>query len=216
MGATQENRSDYWQSYYSKEQIVKRTPPSQFAAFVAQEISDLDVVVDVGCGNGRDGIFFADYGFEVVGVDGSQAAVEFAGRKAAARGLINMRFVQSDIKGDTLAEVLEGFGEKNICIYARFFLHAITQDEQDHFVALIADRTKPGDKVAFEFRTPEDEALEKVADAHYRRFVNPDELSVAMKAKGFDTDYIIVGKGFAKYKSEDAHVARTMFTKQAV
>ena len=44
-------------------------------------------VLDAGCGTGENALFLAARGFEVVGVDAVEAAVEAARRMAVARGL---------------------------------------------------------------------------------------------------------------------------------
>ena len=44
-------------------------------------------VLDAGCGTGENALAFAARGFEVVGVDAVEAAVDAARAKAAARGL---------------------------------------------------------------------------------------------------------------------------------
>ena len=70
-----------------------------------------------------------------------------------------------------------------------------------------------GDILALEFRTSRDEFLSKVTESHYRRFINP--LAVVAKGNhlGFSCEYFVEGFGYAKYKSDDAHVARIIFRK---
>ena len=74
MGKSQEERGEYWNSYYSSKAVPDI--PSQFAAFALSECRDADYFLDVGCGNGRDSFFFARRGMAVVSVDGSTAAID--------------------------------------------------------------------------------------------------------------------------------------------
>ena len=62
-------------------------------------------VLDAGCGTGENALFLAALGFEVVGVDAVEAAVEAARRKALARGL-EAEFLVHD------ALALEGLGRR--------------------------------------------------------------------------------------------------------
>lgn len=64
---------------------IGRHQPAFEALVDAGHISG--AVLDVGCGTGENALFLAARGFEVVGVDAVEAAVEAARRKAAARGV---------------------------------------------------------------------------------------------------------------------------------
>ena len=121
---TTEHRSDYWDEYYAARETTRRPLPSQFATFVAGELDRPHRVIELGCGNGRDSIFFSSYGHDVVGVDGSEAAVAASTHLAEALDE-KATFVHAAIDDPALAGRLsEGDGPK--ALYARFFIHAIT------------------------------------------------------------------------------------------
>ena len=42
------------------------------------QLSNQQKILDVGCGSGRDSVFFANQGFEVVAIDGSQHVIDLA------------------------------------------------------------------------------------------------------------------------------------------
>ncbi|RVU81280.1 class I SAM-dependent methyltransferase [Leucothrix sargassi] len=42
------------------------------------QLSNQQKILDVGCGSGRDSVFFANKGFEVVAIDGSKSLIELA------------------------------------------------------------------------------------------------------------------------------------------
>ena len=42
------------------------------------QLSNQQKILDVGCGSGRDSVFFANQGFEVVAIDGSQNVIDLA------------------------------------------------------------------------------------------------------------------------------------------
>jgi len=55
-------------------------------------------VLDLGCGEGRDSVFFAERGFDVTGVDVARSGLAKAERLAGARG-VRVRWVCGDIGG---------------------------------------------------------------------------------------------------------------------
>jgi cyclopropane fatty-acyl-phospholipid synthase-like methyltransferase len=208
---TTEHRSDYWDEYYAARTTTRRPLPSQFATFVAGELERPHRVVELGCGGGRDSIFFASNGHDVIGVDGSKAAVASCRDLAQALGVPAI-FVHSTIDAPDLAERLRG-GADPLAIYARFFIHAITDEEEEVFLDLASQLARSGDIVAVEYRTVRDQVGAKETGAHYRRFVLPATFQARALQRGFEVVYAVEGFGFAKYRHDDAYVARTLFRK---
>jgi hypothetical protein len=65
-----------------------------------------------------------------------------------------------------------------------------------------------------EFRTTEDEKRQKVTDAHYRRYIEPNQLAKHLSSfYNFNLEYLASGTGFAKYLTDDAHIARMLLKK---
>ena len=207
-----ESRRSYWQSYYARQSHTALPLPSQFCVFVAGELNGPFRVLDIGCGGGRDSMLFASHGHSVVGVDGAASAIEACNDLARRFGL-EASFVCSTVDDETLAErLLRGASESlKTLVYARFFLHAITDDEERLFLELATKVTRPNDLLAVEFRTSRDVAQNKVTSAHYRRFIDPLQFLNRVLSHGFTAHYFVEGFGFAKYKEDDAHVARFIF-----
>lgn len=211
--AIDEDRQAYWQSYYSRRSQKEALPlPSQFCVFVAGELAEPLRVLDIGCGSGRDSMLFASHGHAVIGVDGAASAIDGCVDLAERFGL-DASFVCATVEDESLAARLQPDGEeaRKTLVYARFFLHAITMPEEQRFLDLAARVTRPGDLLAVEFRTNRDVAQSKVTDAHYRRFIDPLQFMGRVLAHGFAAEYFVEGFGFAKYRSDDAHVARFIF-----
>lgn len=209
--STTSGRTDYWNGYYSSHKPAKRPLPSQFATFVAGELEGPHRVVELGCGNGRDALFFAQYDHEVVGVDASAAAVEACTELAGRLGS-GATFVQASIDEEGLADRL-GTSSLPTVVYARFFLHAITEEEEGRLLDLAAALTEAGGILAVEYRTERDASLAKVTDAHFRRYAVPAEVEERAKQRGFDPTYEVEGFGYAKYRHDNAYVARALFRK---
>jgi tellurite methyltransferase len=72
------------------------------ASLLARQVSALlppgARVLDLGCGEGRDSVFFAERGFDVTGVDIARSGLSKAERLACARG-VRVRWVCGDIGG---------------------------------------------------------------------------------------------------------------------
>lgn len=195
----------YWEKYYTAAELV-RPVPSQFAAFVAGELSGPQRLIEFGCGTGRDALFFAAYGHQVVAVDASRAATKH-GAALAREFDEQVEFIAADIDDPGLADMVPG-AQGPTTIYARFFLHAITESEEQAFLACADKLTKPGDLMALEYRTLRDQSGAKATGKHYRRFINPADFQFAATERGFHSRYSVEGFGFAKYRQDDAYVAR--------
>jgi len=211
--AIRASRTDYWEGYYAAKAVPVRRLPSQFAAFVAGELDQPHRVIELGCGDGRDSMFFANYGHDVVGVDASQTAVEACRSLAATLGE-HATFIVANIDEPDLAGRVKGDSGPRV-VYARFFLHAITEAEEEILLDLAATITDPGDYLAAEYRTVRDSSGAKVTANHFRRFVLPAAFEARALARGVAVTYSVEGFGFVKYRQDDAYVARTLFRRNA-
>ena len=206
-------REIYWNEYYKS--VAKKSAPSQFAAFIANELSDYSLIVDVGCGNGRDTLFFAQLGFKTIGIDGSASAIAHCKKQLSPDadpqgGEFFIRRNVLDLPTDT--PLLERISQAKKIIYSRFFLHAIDEIEEQAFFDFAYTSCKKGDAIAVEFRTALDAGRNKVTGQHYRRYIDAKSLVAAASAQpGINLSYLTEGTGYAKYKTDDAHVCRAIF-----
>ena len=78
-----------WAREYARtpERYVFGTAPSDFALEVARLVRPGDYVLDLGCGEGRDSVFFAERGAVVSGVDLGRDGLDKARRLARRRGV---------------------------------------------------------------------------------------------------------------------------------
>lgn len=208
---------EYWQHVYAAAaQRDIPTLPSQFAVFAAGETPARSLVVDVGCGNGRDSFLFARHGHAVAGIDAASAAIDGCTQANLRQGL-DVRFLCADICDSGVLEQLQAqlrlAQADAILVYSRFFLHAVPQPGQTALLAMaLALAAHAPTRLAVEFRTVRDAALPKRAASHYRRFIDPLDLICEAGKLGLKTDYFVEGFGFAKHGQEDAHVARCIFS----
>lgn len=66
---------EYWNSYY-KSIEGKKVEPSNFAVYVEEMLPQDAHLLELGCGNGRDSLYFLSKGHDVIAVDGSDAAID--------------------------------------------------------------------------------------------------------------------------------------------
>lgn len=206
-----EARGAYWDQYYSKLTDLTRPLPSQFAVFVASELQSPHRVVEFGCGNGRDSLLFSSRGHRVIGVDASNPAIKHCGRLAETLGE-TADFLTSAIDNPDLMRRIPP-SDGPTAIYARFFLHAITEAEEDSFFRCANTLTKDGDVMAVEYRTIRDLSQAKVTVSHFRRFMDPAVFNLVAAHHGFQVHYAVEGFGYAKYLQDDAYVARCVLVR---
>ena len=108
---------------------IGRPQPAFEALADAGEIAG--PVLDAGCGTGENALFLAARGFEVVGVDAVEAAVEAARRKALARGL-EAEFLVHD------ALALDGLGRRFATVVDSGLFHTFDDRERVRFVKSLA------------------------------------------------------------------------------
>lgn len=200
------DRTAYWDEFYKNSDSSCPLYPSQFAAFVLGEQPDATRIIEFGCGNGRDSEFFASYGLEVIAVDASRSAINSCRTRQRHE---NLRFAMFSLTDNNISEftAVDADAGKTV-LYARFFLHAINRQEEANFLSIANRLLKAGDILALEYRCAGDKLTEKAFGEHYRRYVQHGDLCQTVSESGFDICYQIEGRGFAKYKSEDAHVGR--------
>ncbi len=211
------DRNSYWNSYYSRQTVQDLSVPSQFGAFVANEFKSARAIVDVACGSGRDSFFFARHFESVLGIDQSESAIERCRDIRQAHGISNTGFEVVSAVADRFVETVRALksrqGDGQTVIYARFFLHAITEEEEERFFDNVAGALDVNDALALEYRTVRDASNVKSTPDHFRRFVQPALVLSAMTTRGFCVDYSVEGFGLAKYRQDDAYVARSLHRK---
>lgn len=195
----------YWNTFYSLHASeTDLVGPSQFAAFVLGEIHSFDTVIEFGCGNGRDAAFFARHGKDVFAFDLSLNGISISQKTYAS--MPNLRFYARDVTSG-LPEL--AFSTNTVkAIYARFFIHALPTEDISKFFGYCAQLLAPNDRLFLEYRTEEDSDRRKSTSEHFRNFLRIDDVEEMLNTHGMKTSYLAQGIGFAKWKNDDAYVAR--------
>tara|TARA_B100000767_G_scaffold269827_1_gene292308 strand:- start:650 stop:1267 length:618 start_codon:yes stop_codon:yes gene_type:complete len=196
----------YWNKYYKS----KKSPlsPSNFAKYCHRTyLKKNKNLLEVGCGNGRDSLFFLSKKMNVTAVDKSNTIIK---KNIDLNEKIN--FVCLDINNKKIFSL-----GKFEFIYARFFLHSINEKLQNKLLNNIKKLcVKKKTLLMLEFRTIRDplyqegkkiSKYERVTD-HYRRFIDKDILLSFFLKKNFKILKVIEKSGLAKYKKENPVVCR--------
>lgn len=208
-----ENKT-YWDGYYTKIGIAVN--PSNFAKEVSKHLKPSETLIDLGCGNGRDSLYFGLQDVNVIAIDLSEVAINELSNKYQNQD--NLKFICGDFT--KIEEVVE---EKVEYCYSRFTIHAITDEQQDALIDSVYDILKNEGKFFIEVRGINDDIYGKgecvgrnayIYNEHYRRFIVKDELITALNNKGFNVIYDAEECGFAPYGESDPKIIRIVAKKK--
>ena len=206
---------EYWDNYYDKDKTVHY--PSCFAEFCQDKyISDSSIILDLGCGNARDSLYFAEHGHCVIGIDYSKVVTKkniVTSRKLIQNGKI--KFIQTDFTRD-----LDNYGKIDV-VYSRFSMHVISENDQKRLIKEVYKVLEVGGLFLIEFRTINDPLFKcgkKLSDFerftdHYRRFIDGTKFLYDLIKIGFHVKLFIEDNKLATYFDEDPVVARYILEK---
>ena len=205
---------DYWEEHYHHDTSPRE--PSLFASDLVRSLSAPALVIDMGCGNGRDSLFFAESGHRVIAVDGSAEAIEHLRQRASAERESRVRVLQADLSDVAAYVQLEAlvWDEREpttrLIVYGRFLLHAVPLHTQDLFVTRMTTLLGPGDEMHLEYRTGDLDAVTyEFGCTHYRRSVDPSSVEAVALSTGIVTARSEVSEDFAPLGDERPLCART-------
>ncbi len=127
-----------WAREYAREpgRYVFGTAPSDWAREVACLVRPGDAVLDLGCGEGRDSVFFAGLGAMVTGLDEAAGGLDKA-RRLARQRRVRVRWIEGD-----MTEVLPA-GRFDL-IFSCGTIHYVPRSERRCLFRRLAAMTRPG------------------------------------------------------------------------
>jgi len=181
----------YWNKYYKSN--YKPFVQSNFSEFVVEALAAESSIIDIGCGNGRDSIFFANQKFKTTGIDQSIVAIE------------NLKKYENEyLKFKTLSFSELKNGDKFDYAYCRFIFHSINELEEDSLLHWL--RNNVSKNIFIEARVDIDQE-KYMKTNHYRRLMNIEEFSKKLKKIGFVIISSEISDKFSiyskKYRVED-------------
>jgi len=120
----------------SPHEYIWGTEPSAFARQLAALLPPGARVLDLGCGEGRDSVFFAVHGFDVSGVEISAAGLRKAERLAKERG-VNVLWVHGNMARLSLDGPFD-------LVYSCGAIHYVPRGERARLFPWLQALTRPG------------------------------------------------------------------------
>lgn len=206
---------EYWNKYYEESHDIEK--PSLFAESVIGLMTENRNLLELGCGNGRDSLYFIRHGINVTGIDASDTAIK---RLHAANSYGNAYFICDDFVCSSTI-----FVEQFDYCYSRFSLHAINAEQESEVIKNIYRALKKGGRFFIEVRSVNDDIYglgEKIAEdtyvyeGHFRRFVVKDELEHKLEQAGFCISYSEEKRGFAPYGESNPPIIRIIAEKNNI
>ena len=201
----------YWGDFYRSRRSERvPTTPTPFATWVADRLDERQHVLDVGCGNGRDSVLFAERGHRVTGLDGTILARRLTRRLAAQHAVrvgakeLNLNDLFSTLtSGARLARL-----ERPPQIYARFLLDAVEADTRSNFFRWAQMIQRRGGLTFLEFRTWQGTVRARAFPFHYRTLLDPGRVVAEIERYGGTVVHREEGRGLAAFENEDPRICR--------
>lgn len=204
---------DYWNQYYDSCPDIEM--PSLFAQNVGKLVKRGKTLLELGCGNGRDSVYFVRMGLNVTAIDASDKSIHMLEEKYDDG---NICFICDDFVCSPAI-----FSAQYDYCYSRFSLHAVNERQESEVIKNVYNSLKTGGQFFVEVRSVHDDLYgkgEKVADhsyiyeGHFRRFVVKEELEEKVKKAGFQIVSSKEQRGYAPFGESDPPVIRMILQKQ--
>lgn len=191
---------NYWEEFYKTQN--EELKPSLFAKYIKNNVIDHHKkLIEFGCGNGRDAIYFANEDLNVVAVDQCEEEINFLNQRYAQ--LKNISFLAADFSK------LDDHSSYDL-VYSRFTLHSVSKEQERRCLEWAYRNLNPEGCLCIEVRGQKNEIYKKgekvngeedayIYNDHYRRFLNFDHLCGSLKELGFEIKFAAEEKDFAPF-----------------
>ncbi len=207
---------DYWDSFYAKRHTAIEKP-STFAEYVHGRISPGSAIFELGCGNGRDAIYFASQKHDVTACDQSSTSIE---------GLV-AQGEKSDFPWPKfICAGFESLGDRDLkkfdVVYSRFTMHAVPKEVATTAYNWTWEGLRSGGAFWIEVRSVKGSLYGKgkacerdafIYNDHYRRFLRIEELTAELTSLGFVIEHSEESSGLSVYKEDDPVLIRLLARK---
>lgn len=204
---------DYWNSYYAKK-LTEVQSPSDFARTVISYLEPGKSLIDLGCGNGRDSIYFLNHHLNVTGIDVSEEAISQLNQLKLENG----NFVCDDfVSSKALYQVQYDY------IYSRWTMHAISEQQEDELLGNARDALKEGELFLIEARSVRDSLYGKgtcvgkhafIYNSHFRRFMEKEVFARKLENHGFRVISVEEGENFSKTETSNPVLVRIVASRE--
>jgi len=163
-----------WDEWFSGEGGSDPSPPpSGFAQWVRPQLDPARQLLDVGCGNGRDAVWFAGDGLDVVGLDYSVTGLEAAARMAEHAGVaMRLDYLNLYDPRQTMARAARfAFERAPRDVYTRFLVDCLGSQGRRDLLVMCRMVQRHGGSVFAEFRAAGRDGSRPQLPEHFAREV---------------------------------------------
>ena len=177
----------FWNNYYSSQS--RRMPNSSFSEFVLNYIKEPSgkSLLDIGCGDGRDSVYFANNKIQTEGIDFSTSALN---NKNNNNNKL-LKFTELDLLD------IDKLNNSYDYAYCRFLFHAISEDIEDVILKWLRKNIK--NSIFIETRI-HNKLQPNVEETHYRRYFTEEEFKKTLKKYNHNIIFSESSRNFSKYK----------------
>ncbi|GEM_PF-3578188 len=186
----------YYNELYREYPARYGTDPLLLVQIAIKKLSRGSAVLDVAGGQGRNGLYAAEQGHDVVLYDLSSIAVEQARDEAVRRGISSFRAMQ----GDVIRDGIRGAYDLIICA---FLLHYYSRTSGEKLLKEMQKYTVAGGYHAIAVIMTGGDFYEMDTHAADHWYFAPGELKNAYKAKGWAIAWTIELPGTSPTKKND-------------
>tara|TARA_B100001250_G_scaffold412789_1_gene444960 strand:- start:3373 stop:4017 length:645 start_codon:yes stop_codon:yes gene_type:complete len=209
---------EFWNDHYLNFSDYKA---SSFCTYCLENvIQPNDSIIELGCGNGKDGLKLINSASSYTGLDSSKSAL------SNFQFMINENGLQKkDVKLNCIDFTSFNFSKQTfknrLAIYSRFSLHSINNESQKRLFDNIKQIKSSNWICMIEARSIYDDLYgigENIGEHqfvtdHYRRFIDPSKFLKDI-LNDFDIQYYELSNGFSKYKEFDPIIIRIIIEKK--
>ena len=139
-----------WNKVYSEGRSLLIWPDENVVSSLNRHRGKFSKGIDLACGAGRHTMLMAQMGIDSLGVDSSEASIEFAKNRSESLGLKNIKFVKG------LVQDLELEKESFDIVIAWGLIHYLERQDQEEFIDKVLSILKPNGMFLLTLRSEED------------------------------------------------------------
>lgn len=215
----------YWNKFYKKHSDEKDISAcSTFAIFCCEKyFTKRSSIVDLGCGNARDSLYFARQGHDVLAVDQSLELCVTENNTHQNLQYLNDDFINPSHHQECL-ETTEYHPDllPVDVFYSRFTIHSITERDQEHLLNKVYTCLREKGLFCIEARTTKDPKFgigkhicdtTYFNDGHNRRFIDSHEFLNKILSLGFKLRYFNEQDNLSIHKDDNPVLMRIILEK---
>lgn len=211
---------DYWDKFYKNHGTdTNLSKQSSFARFCVEKffIKENQNLVEIGCGNGRDAIFFAKNKINTIAIDQSVKGIE---ENKISLDDVTKKYLNSH-SADFVQEDYSSYDQIDV-FYSRFTIHSITKSDESVLLPKIYNSLHQKGFFCIEVRTTKDPLYGVgnefakntfIHDNHKRRFIDSQEFLKEAISIGFKLVYFTEEDNLSIHKNDNPVLMRIILQK---